>query len=203
MSNDGIAILNDAPCGPFATIAATGVGRSGTTMLARVMQAIGIDMGEALSTRTVEDKTIIRAMKAGDGAAFEAHCRRRDASAAIWGFKAPALRNNMPHYATLMRNPRFIVIFRDILAISIRNNISIGFNLLEGMRKTASNYVNMIEHVSKLESPVLLISYEKTLQFPARTVTEIATFCDRAVTAQGADRIASETIRNGDLRYLS
>lgn len=70
--NTGIRVWNDAPLpgDGRATVAITGAGRAGTTMLARITAALGIEMGDALAPGTAEDKPIQLALKARDMTAF-------------------------------------------------------------------------------------------------------------------------------------
>jgi hypothetical protein len=202
MLNLGTAVLNENGLVSPSTIAATGMGRSGTTMISRTLSAIGIDMGTALTPRTNEDKPLQLAIKAGDLDAFAARCRDRDAAAPVWGFKVPALRGAMSLYEPVMRNPRFIVTFRDVLAVSLRNNIALGSDLLPALEASARGYVALVEQVARLTAPVLLVSYEKALQHPERTVSTIAAFCGRPLAAAEAAAIAADVVVNGDDRYL-
>jgi hypothetical protein len=202
LTNYGTTVLNDAPCGAVATIAATGMGRSGTTMVSRVMDAAGIFMGTRLTPMSHEDKVIQQLIKNRDLTAFEAECRSRDARAEKWGFKVPALRSNLVACEAILRNPRFIVTFRDLLAIGLRNNMAVGTELIEGMRSALRGYGVLLDQVTAVKAPVLMISYEKALQYPERIVSEIARFSGIALDQQACRRIAQANVRNADGRYL-
>lgn len=176
-SNYGCVVLNARPCLMKTTIVATGVGRSGTTMLSRVMGAIGVDLGKNLTPETREDKGLQVAVKNDDVAAFEEICRRYDIRRKKWGFKCPAIRSRLLKYDSILRNPRYMIVFRDLVASGLRSNIALGDDLLKTMRESALSYMAMVEQVQKLKQPVLLISYEKALQHPERTVAAMAEFC--------------------------
>jgi len=200
--NYGCAVINDTPCGDTATIAATGLGRSGTTMLARTMFEIGVPMWDRLTPQSCEDKLIQTQIKGRDLDAFSELCKTRNAQTPRWGFKCPALRNQMSDTAPLMTSPRFIVVFRDMLAVSMRNNLSIGSELFEALDRAETGYRKMVQEIKKLDAPVLLISYEKALQHPIYFVQSVADFCGYSVESHQAGNIAESAVRNSDPRYL-
>lgn len=200
-TNYGIAVLNEAPIGKTATIAATGLGRSGTTMLARVMLELGLPMGERVTPQSAEDKELQTLLKDRDLDGFGAACRARDAAHPVWGFKCPALRGSLVPATARMRHPRLILIFRDIMAVAQRNTLSVDAELLAAMTQAAQNYAKLMRAVPKLRAPLLMISYEKALQYPDRTVQAIAGFCGQPVDEARAAEIAAATIRNADPRY--
>lgn len=200
--NYGMAVLNDAPCGPEATIVATGLGRSGTTMLARIMEESGLEMGERLTGNTREYKELQVMIKSGDHLAFENFCKAQSRKTPKWGFKVPAFRNRMAAYEVSMMQPRFIVIFRDILAISLRNNIAIGTELMSAIGNALKGYSVLLDNIAKLKSPVLMISYEKALQFPERTVAEMTGFMGLTLSQARIAEIAGIAVHNSDPSYL-
>lgn len=199
--NYGIAALNDAPCGDTATIAVTGLGRSGTTMLSRTLLALDLPMGDNLTPQSAEDKKIQLLIKERVFDGFRALCRTRDASDPIWAFKCPALRGSLVSSVSMMRNPRVILVFRDILAISQRNAMSVDAHLPKAIEQAAQDYVKLVRQARKLSVPVLLVSYEKALQYPQMLVQSIGTFCGLAVCDERARKIAAFTIVNADPRY--
>ena len=209
MSNDeqtdenfGCAVLNPAPCEDKATIAITGLGRSGTTMVARILRELGIPMGDGLGGRFLEDTDILRAIKSADMATFKAICRARDARHSKWAFKCPAMRVTLQDSLKHMRGPRLIVPFRDIMAISMRNNLEISTEMKTALGLAARGYAKMLAAFEEVEVPILFMSYEKTLQYPVRVVKQIAEFCGMTLSDEAAERIASATILNGDPRYF-
>lgn len=199
--NPGYTVLNDAPCGEVATIGATGLGRSGTTMLARTLFEIGLPMGDRLTPRTCEDKVIQKQLKARDHDAFADLCSSRSAQTPRWGFKCPALRNQMQDCVPLMQGARFVVVFRDLLAVALRNNLSMGREQLDALERAEQGYRRLVQEVQRLEAPVLLLSYEKALQHPETLVTTLADFSGLPVSPERAAEIAASTIRNADPRY--
>lgn len=197
MHNFGTYLHNPASCGPEASILATGLGRSGTTMVSRVLSKMGVFMGYRLTPMSHEDKDFQTAIKNHDRAEVERLCRDRDLRHTKWGFKCPGARNNITEWTNIMRNPRVIITFRDPLAISLRNALSMKTETLDGVKQAAAGTLRLIEETGKLRCPVLFISYEKALQFPVEAVATIATFCG---TSAGPE--VASVVRNSDPTYL-
>lgn len=200
--NYGMALLNDAPCGPEATIVATGLGRSGTTMLARIMEEAGLEMGKKLTTSTREIKRLQSFIKTKERLTFKSFCKKQSRLTPKWGFKLPSFRYVMREYESSIFSPRFVVIFRDILSISLRRNISQGDELLPAMRFAIQDYLRLLEQVQKVKSPVLLISYEKSLQYPERTVAAMLDFMGISLTEERIAEIAKSAVHNANPDYL-
>lgn len=201
--NYGIVALNPAPVPPEgATIAATGMGRSGTTMVARVLLQLGVDMGPELNPRYAEDDEIVTLLKARDYKGFARLCADRSDRSPVWGFKCPALRDHLKPTRALMRNPRYVFVFRDAVAIGQRNHMATGQELCETIRLAANGYAKLMKVVPELSDPVLMVSYEKALQFPEQLVATLARFCGVEVSAEQVKSIAQATVRNADPAYF-
>jgi len=104
--NPGTFILNPSPAGDEASVLVTGLGRSGTTMVSRVLSALGLFMGERVSKGTNEDKDFRNIIKSGSLGKFKKLCRERDEQFKRWGFKYPAARHNLVELTAAMRSPR-------------------------------------------------------------------------------------------------
>ena len=200
--NFGCAIFNPAPCDEKATIAITGLGRSGTTMVARILRELGVPMGKSIESRFLEDESILYAIKTADMVAFNQICRARDDLYPKWGFKCPAMRVKLQDAVENMRAPRLIVPFRDILAISMRNNLEVSTDTKTALGLAARGYAKMLAAFDNIDVPTLFLSYEKALQYPSNTVKQIATFCGIELSAESAERISGDIICNGDPLYF-
>lgn len=200
--NTGCWIIRPTPAQAETTVVVTGLGRSGTTMVSRVLSELGVFMGESLTTRTNEDADIKQCVKDGDEAGFERLCRRRDARYSVWGFKNPGFRDQLPAWEKHIRNPRVILLFRDILAIALRNHIAMNIGVEEALALAARSYIKALKRLEDSRSPALLLSYEKCLSDPGFAVQQIAGFCGVAPTPETMEG-AKAAIRNGDERYFA
>ena len=175
--NDGALVLNPEDGAPTEqrTVVVVGVARGGTTMPAQALHALGVHMGDKLSA-VYEDVEICRPMEADDLDGFRKIVSERNLKHQRWGFKRPAAIQYMQRYVSELRNPNFIVMFRDIMAISNRNRISVGQDPVAGLEAAASQYVELVKFVAGIRNPVLLLSYEKSIRSPHQFVESIARF---------------------------
>lgn len=201
MINPGYSILNDSPLSEEITVAVTGVGRSGTTMVAKILNALDLYLGEKVTPRTFEDKNIQVAIKQKDWNELDSIIEKRNSQHNIWGFKCPALRGSLTQVLSKARNPRLIVTFRDILSISLRNNISMSTDLFSNLEATVEDYQKLVTALKSNEYPVLLISYEKALLEPKQTVSAICKFIGMDISNEDIEKV-SKLVVNGDPQYL-
>jgi hypothetical protein len=201
-ANSGCWVLRPAPLRAETTIVVTGVGRSGTTMIARILSELGVFMGASLAHRTNEDNDVKQCVKDGDEAGFERLCRLRDEQHKTWGFKNPAFRDRIPDWEKHLRNPRVIFLFRDVLAIALRNHIVLNIDVQEALALATRSYVKALKRLEESGCPALLLSYEKCLAAPDLAVARIAEFCGVSPNAEIL-AAASSVIQNGDERYFA
>lgn len=178
-TNRGCSMLNmdSAMIGIARTVVAVGIPRSGTTMIARLMERLGLLVPDAADAVFAEDTELSTLLDTGNEAALIELIARRNAARGIWGFKRPEAYKHMATLDRLLRNPRYIVMFRDILAISVRNELSVAQEVGHGLRTTARQQQELVEAVLSTKSPVLLMSYEKCLAFPTSAIKAVASFC--------------------------
>lgn len=201
-ANTGCWVLRPAPLSAEMSIVVTGVGRSGTTMIARVLTELGVFMGESLAVRTNEDNDVKNCVKQSDEAAFERLCRLRDAGRPVWGFKNPGFRDLLPAWERHLRNPRVIFVFRDILAVAMRNHLVSNGDMQEALALATRSYAKALKRLGESRCPALLLSYEKCLTAPDEAVRRIAEFSGVSLAPEMAAR-ATAAIRNGDARYFA
>lgn len=199
--NPGHFILNAAPCGPEAAIAVTGMGRSGTTMAARILSALGLDLGD-VSQQLLEDTAVVAMLKAGDMDAFAAYAAARAAAAPKWAFKCPALRTRLIQADAVLHQPRYVITFRDVVATVSRNSLELDADTIAILADQGAKQNKLIRWLVTLNAPILMLSYEKALAHPPETVARIADFCGIPLDEEQAARIAATEIRPGDPRYL-
>lgn len=174
--NSGMLVVHDsAPIAPQRTFIVLGVARGGTTMVAKALRELGIHMGDRLSA-VQEDTDVCRPMEEGDVPALREVIARRDAAHGKWGFKRPGATSYIRDYQGEFRNPCFLIVFRDIFALTNRNRLSVGQDPLQGLKSAAQQYVKLAELASSLRAPTLLMSYEKALLDPAAFAAGVAAF---------------------------
>jgi hypothetical protein len=199
--NLGFLRVRDASATETATIIIVGIPRSGTSMVASVLKTLGLFIGKEIDGAVFEDREIAAAIDSGKLARFAAIAEARNAEHRMWGFKRPEAYKQLAKLCSVCRNPRVIVPFRDMLAIALRNKIAMQMDAPEQLPRLAAQYDALTTAVFRAAAPALLLSYEKSLQFPSETVTEIASFCGIQADRETIGK-AAETIKNGEARYL-
>ena len=163
---------------PEKTLLITGLARSGTSMLAAMLQAAGVWLGDHVYEPINEDAEITQMLRARDLFRLDALIKRQNAKAPIWGFKMPDLHQFLQHdELTRFRNPHLIVIFRDPVAIAVRNVVSEHVDGAQAMVEATSATHSLTRFVLASHLPFLFLSYEKALLFPRVFVDSVLSFC--------------------------
>ena len=119
----------------------------------------------------------------------------------MWGFKRPNAYKVLKQLTPLMRNPRIIVTFRDILAIAMRNHVSMQMDVVSALPRYADEYQELIRNIAPLTCPMLLVSYEKFIQFPEESIARTARFVGLEPTPEMIAK-GMEAVKNGPEAYL-
>jgi Sulfotransferase family len=180
------------------TLVIFGLPRGGTTMVAGLAQRLGIAIGEDLGFNLEDpdfDRKPIPHM-------FRT-IRRRNAKMAVWGWKFPAAGRYLPRLLKHIRNPRFVVVWRDPLTAAMRSIESIAEQGLEpdlASQKTLGAVELMIamqqkniEFLKQAGAPALLVSYEKAVRRPQEFVEQFAAFLGRELPKDMTEILAYMT----------
>ncbi|MDZ7808846.1 MAG: hypothetical protein U5L11_00285 [Arhodomonas sp.] len=136
--NRGFLIINQPSTAPAAkTVVVLGVARGGTTMVASVLQALGVHMGENLGP-VLEDVRLSEAIEAGDTPTVDAIVAERNERFRVWGWKRPAATRYGKVWQSRFRNPYVIAVYRDPFAIANRNRISMLMDCMKGIERATS-----------------------------------------------------------------
>ena len=190
--NDGLITNNPPSPDTTRTIAVSGVARSGTSMVAQLLGMAGVFMGEDLDDVVFEDHAVADAFDSAGLDRLERLIASRNEQGEVWGFKRPHLfHRNGPELQAMFRNPRFIVTFRDPVAVARRNGISEHVETALALRTAAEDIQRCIDFALALTCPVLLVSYEKALLRPAALVDALARFCSLEVASEQRTRMVA------------
>ena len=199
--NRGLAEINAVPFDGQATLAVVGLARSGTSMLSALLQDLGVYMGDAVDKAVFEDVEVAGFIDKGDFKGLAEFAAARNAKHDVWGFKRPNAYNALPDIVSVLRKPRIIVMFRDILAIAMRNHVSMQMDVIPFLPMYAGEYMDLAKTVSHIKCPMLLVSYEKFIQFPEESIEKTAAFAGIALTAERREQ-ALKVVNNGTENYL-
>ncbi len=115
-----------------------GVPRGGTSMIAGLLRLIGIPMGERIDVASNEDLDFPEARASGP--ALSELIRRRNEQFEVWGWKDPLSYTYFEQVLTYLRNPHIIAIFRDPVAVALREQIDMGFDFLNQLDSAIQGY---------------------------------------------------------------
>lgn len=176
--NKGI-IVNRPTAERGRTFVVTGLQRSGTSLVAAMLQTAGLFIGSDINDVVFEDEAMARILASGDTAALRQIIAQRNANHSVWGFKYPALCDALaPSQLALFDRPRVVVTFRDPIAMAVRKSLSEYHDPMHVLHGLIAEQSAMMTFVSQLTCPSLLLSYEKVLGFPEDFVDATLRFCD-------------------------
>lgn len=160
------------------TLLITGLARSGTSMLAALLEAAGVWLGDHVYEPVNEDAEITQMVQARDFTRLDALIAHQDAHRSVWGFKLPELHLYMQHdELQRFRNPHLIAIFRDPVAVAARNAISEQHDAMQAMIEASMATHALTQFVRAARVPFLLLSYEKALVLPRAFIDNVLAFC--------------------------
>jgi hypothetical protein len=196
-------IVNQSSLHKGRTFIVTGLQRSGTSLVASILQQVGCFIGSAVNDIVFEDEAIAAALVARDADALRRIIADRNANHPEWGFKFPMLCQALhPDQMSLFDRPRLIVMFRDPVAMAVRTSLSEYQDPMRSLRDVATDQSAMLSFVSQLTCPNLLLSYEKALMFPGDFVDAIIRFCDMPQSGELRARLVA-LIEPNRQRYIA
>jgi len=169
---DRPAIMCGSPLDPTQnqyTPVILGVPRGGTTMVAGVAQRCGLHIGSNLPAN-LEDPDFAHATIAQ----MKETIVDRNAERDVWGWKFPAAARYLPRLMPLLRNPRLIVVWRDLVATTGRKLAKADdwFTALHVAHRHQAKNLRLLQSPT---CPILLVSYERAIRHPlefAETISE-------------------------------
>lgn len=150
-----------------------GTPRGGTSAIAGTMVGLGLNMGADLpNDNNYEDpdfaakprEQIVRAIG------------ERNSANAVWGWKFPNAANYLDFVRPHIRNPRFVVVFRDV--VSTMKGLMRWHRRcpLEALSDVILHQQKNMLIILRWGVPTLLVSYEKAILNPSNLVRELAEF---------------------------
>ena len=182
LREEGVAGENNETLPP--TVVVYGVPRGGTTMVAGIVQRCGVDIGLNLPVN-LEDPDFV----AKKPAEMIETIRDRNQDKAIWGWKFPRAANYLPAVHEEIRNPHYIVVWRDIFSTGLRP-MRRGGDIIESLRHAHTIQRINIDTMKKVPGRYLLVSYEKAVLDPWALAEDISAFVGTELKADRDELIA-------------
>lgn len=158
------------------TYAIFGTRRGGTSMVAGVARALGLDLGQVGQRKNNEDPRFQNRPLDRMREAIET----RNAEQDVWGWKFPAAGNYLPELSNSLRNPYFIVVYRDPVAAALSQarrdrQFNRRTTRLALHESAANNAVNTGLALAT-DRPCLLVSNERAMADPEGVIDDVAAF---------------------------
>lgn len=173
------------------TFVVFGVPRGGTTMVARIVEQLGVPMGQDLPAN-YEDQAFnfdcmpdeFKADRRMMRASLIDAVNERNQTNLVWGWKYPRANVYLNQIIEHIRRPHLICVLRDPLASSLR---PLGRKPARGKSAKRTSPIKLMEQhlawqnrnleiIRKSKCPSLVCSYEKAIVNPEQFVKEMADF---------------------------
>lgn len=163
---------DSTPAGKRKTVVVLGGYRGGTSMVAGLLRLMGVFMGFQIDRGNNEDLDF-------QGAPPERVIElveERNSMFDLWGWKYPGSIYTIDKFRDHLRNPHFIVIFRDLMA-SAQSEMAKGiYGFEEGVWRAADQQMRLADFVLTSSHPTLTVSYERAVRDDALFVRSLAEF---------------------------
>jgi hypothetical protein len=172
-ANKRACIVVNPPRGDrLKTVPIYGVQRGGTSMVAGVVAALGVDLaGEGANH---EDPRFQRASLEELGGLVAL----RNAEREVWGFKAPQTTMKIDHLAPLLRNPHYLLVIRNPAAVADSVLSRRGGNGGAELQRALRFYDRMAELAAATSDPLMIVNYERAAAAPEAFIDAVAGFLE-------------------------
>ncbi len=202
LQNSGIITLNKAEHNEEEkTIIVVGVERSGTSMVGTVLNELNIFLGDSHDKAVFEDIRIFSSLESENFELFESLVTEYNSRHKIWGWKRPKSFTYSDRFVGRVRNPHFVVLFRDSFSIAVRNSISVHVNVTKNLIATAKKNLELAEFVAECKYPMLCVSYEKAMMKKKQFLQNLVDYIGIEIDEEHQKRVLSSMV-NGKTEYL-
>lgn len=157
-----------------------GVPRGGTSMVAGAIAGLGVYMGENLGVN-IEDSEFNPDVNRSQ--TFEDFLRhlpevisKRNADHGIWGWKYPRANRYISNIFPLLRNPYFVMVYRDPVASATRSRPEDSEAVISEIKRRLSMQSENLKIAEKLKVPTLMVSYERASARPEEFLENLCDF---------------------------
>jgi hypothetical protein len=160
-----------ASSAPQKTIVILGVERGGTSMVAGMIRALGVDLGERAG-RNHEDPKFLT----DDQDKLSAQINDYNSRKSVWGFKVPKASLMLDFYDKHLRNPHYVLVFRNVEA-TVDSWCSRGTNdPIQSALHAMKYYDAVLKYLNGTKRPLVFANYERACDNPEGFALDLATF---------------------------
>ena len=177
---------------PQKTVVVLGVERGGTSMVAGVLRAMGINLGDKAG-RNHEDPKFL----SDDPEFLQKQILINNTKSELWGFKIPKAALQLDFYNKYLRNPHYVLVFRNLSAIADSWHSREGSDYVETIQHALSYYGEAVQKITDAGKPLLLVNYERACDMKDEFITAIADFIGIEMNEETVKRAASVITGDG------
>lgn len=189
-------ILNVSDSCEPKTVVVLGTPAGGTSSVAGLLQKLGVFMGEDVDPNNHED----RFLQGQRGDSLNKRVMQRNREHGLWGWKDPVAIDMVDNFAGNLRNPHFVIVFRDMFATASSELFrryrereehlhylevvqsqplvepSVVSEFHQQMSAAFERQQRLYAFVTRSTYPMLLVSYERLLSAPLEFAVDAANF---------------------------
>jgi len=182
------------------TILIIGQARAGTTMVASLLNEIGIHIGKNYGPVHEDNdlgKHVGQLLNGSVSGDFLEEINKRNHSYPKWAWKRPDMYLYLDKLLPMLRNPQVVCILRDIVSVSRRNEISLDQepDSSDGISKkligTLEEQRKLLQAVEICNVPALLLSYEKIITKPKNFIVDFLDFLGEGKSEASTSKLLS------------
>lgn len=186
MRNSGVIFSHYTPPPGKLTLLVLGNGRGGTSMVSGVLHYLGVFMGDDCTDPSYEDQRLTRCVVHFNARGARAVIDEYSGRYAVWGYKHPQALNFIIRRIRWFRNPRLVIVMKDVASIAVRHHLILEHDPVRVMDRMLGFYRTMVKFANRSKLPALIVSYEKAMSDPPAF---IKTLCAYAGISPATDQV--------------
>lgn len=177
LTNKGLSVIGNPSDARSRALVVVGTARGGTSMVAGSLAQLGIFMGDGAKAPVYEDLRLSTPFERQDFSEVDAIAAEYSQKHELWGWKRPWSIDHLDDVHKVLKAPRYVFIYKDVMSIAQRNAISMLSDILPGMERSLQQYGKTVAFLRARPVRAMMVSYEKAMADPANFVQELARFC--------------------------
>lgn len=204
---DPCSVVRVNPHPGHGTVLVLGTPRGGTSVVAGICHVVGVQMGLSIDSSNMEDRTF-RALRQDPERVRKASkfFKELRMGRTIAGVKDPALVDWITECYPHVPEPVLVLVTRDVYATAQREECA-GFDFSTSLEEAVRRKYALLNFVKPLDSPLIVLSYERLLVDPLPAVRSIARFLlgdvDEGLVSRAADLVRPHADMPNEVNFLA
>lgn len=175
------SVVRENPHPGHGTVLVLGTPRGGTSVVSGICHMLGVPMGVEIDRSNMEDLRFRGLLKSESRAELASvYLRELQALGQIVGAKDPVAIDHLSEVYPRIPQPILVVVSRDVYA-STQREVAEGHEFWEILRATIRRKYSVLDFISTVDDPLIVVSYERLMQDPVAAVQSLARFLVGAV----------------------